>query len=659
MSLTNVLSPISIGSVRIKNRIFRPAHGTAFGSSMNERRIAYHSARARGGVGLTVLEALSVHPSSPLGLADLNLWSGEETGDGYRRLVDACAPHGMKLFQQLHHYGANSVPPDGSPPWSASDVPGIFAGIVPLPMTKGMIDAVVEGFAQSAAKCEQFGVDGVEIHAAHGYLLAQFLSANTNRREDEYGGSFENRTRIVLEIATAIRASVSRNFVVGIRLGDDIIKGGAHGEDHLRLCQELERRGLINYVSLTLGNYSNVDKIASGMYDPPGYELPYNEVVSRQVTVPALVAGRFTTLEQAEEVIRSGAAAMVGMTRAHIADPNLVRKTIEGRADEVRPCIGCNHACVANVSHGIPLGCNVNVGAGIETTGGDENLKRASPPAKILVVGGGPSGLEAARVAALRGHRVILFEARAALGGNLLYASLAPTREPVRDIILWLERELRRLGVDIRLNTNADRGMLMRENPDAVIVATGSTPRMDGIQVVAPGEPIVGFHQPHVLSSTDLFANPDRQFRGSAVVIDDLGHYEAIAAAEYLIDRNVAVTFVSTKPLLAPMAELAMMSEPALRRMTPKGLKVMLRTRAVEIEADSVIVAPTYLPASANICDEIPADHVIFISHNRPQSALAGALQTEAVKVAVVGDAVSPRYLQTAMLEGHMAAASL
>jgi 2,4-dienoyl-CoA reductase-like NADH-dependent reductase (Old Yellow Enzyme family)/thioredoxin reductase len=659
MSLANVLSPISIGAVAIKNRIFRSAHGTAFGSSMNERRIAYHSARARGGVGLSVLEALSVHPSSPLGLADLNLWSGEEKGEGYKRLIDACAPYGMKLFQQLHHYGANSIPPDGSPPWSASDIPGIFAGIVPIPMTKAMIDAVVEGFADSAVQCERFGIDGVEIHAAHGYLLAQFLSANTNRRDDEYGGSLENRSRIILEITTAIRKSVSREFIIGIRLGDDIIKGGTHGDDHAWLCRELQERGLIDYVSLTLGNYSNVDKIASGMYDPPGYELPYAELVTRKTTLPTLVAGRFGTLEQADEVICSGAADMVGMTRAHIADPDLIRKTLDGRLAEIRPCIGCNQVCVANVTHGIPLGCTVNIGAGSEATAGDEHLSKVAAPRRVAVVGGGPAGLEAARVAALRGDKVTLFEARPALGGNLLYASLAPTREPIGDILVWLESELLRLGVDVRLNSLAHADDIQAINPDRIIVATGSRPRMDGIQLMAPGEPIIGFDQPHVLSSNDLFSDPARTFEKTAVVIDDLGHYEAIAVAEYLISHGVGVTLVTTKPSLAPGAELAMMSEPALRRMTPKGLRVIDRSRVLEITKHSVIIAPTYLPTETNIREQIEARLVVYVSHNRPENSLAKDLGIRGLQVKIIGDAVSPRFLQAAMLDGHQAGASI
>ena len=659
MSLTNVLSPISLGPVRIKNRIFRSAHSTAYGSTMGARRIAYHEARARGGVGLTVIEALSVHPSSPLAMPMLNFWSGEENGDGYRRLVDACKPHGMALFQQLYHVGANVAPPDGSPPWSPSDMPGVLTGVVPIRMTKAMIDSVVEGFIDAAVRCAGYGLDGVEIHTAHGYLLGEFLSPNTNKRDDDYGGSFENRTRIVHEIATGIRAAVPNGIAIGLRAGDDLTKGGFRAPDYLRLTRDLQAAGLIDYVSLSVGNYTSIDKMFGGMNQPTGYELPYSEQVSRHVDLPALVIGRFRTLEEADQVIRDGAADMVGMTRAHIADPDIVRKTMEGRALEVRPCIGCNQACVARIAVGAPLGCAVNPAAGFEEELGEDRLIRAETPRTVVVVGGGPAGLEAARVAALRGHKVVLFEARNALGGSLRFAAQAPTRQTIGDILAWLEQEVYRLGVDVRLNSYAETGDVEAESPDVVIVATGSTPRMDGIQLVAPGEPIRGTEQPHVHSSLDILEGAPLGAGRNAVVLDDVGHYEAVAVAEHLLSRGLDVTYVSTKPSFAPDSEWSMMSEPALKRMTPKGLRVHVRTRLTEITRNSVIAVPTYLDSESNMREEIPADLVVLVSHNRPAYDVAEGLAGSAFPVEVIGDALSPRYLQTAIREGHLAGARI
>ena len=655
MALTHVLTPITIGNLTLKNRIFQSAHGLGYGFDINQRRIDYYAARARGGVGLTVIEGSSVHPSSPLMPGCLHIWSGHESGDGYRRMVDTVRPLGMATIQQLHHSGSNLAPLDGSPPWSASDVAGPLTGVVPLPMTKGMIDTVVGAYAEAATQCERFGLDGVEIHIGHGYLIGQFLSPATNKREDDYGGPFENRARLAFEVAEAVRGATSRDFVVGLRIGTDLNVGGLGTDESLRVAQEFERRGWVDYVSLTLGGYQTIDKIVSGMHEPAGYELPYSEPVTRQIGLPTMVIGRFRTLEEADQVIRDGAADMVGMTRAHIADPQIVRKTMEGRALEVRPCIGCNQGCIGQVMLGAPMGCAVNPGVGFEEAIGDDRIVAAEVARTVVVIGGGPSGMEAARVAALRGHKVVLFEARADLGGSLRLASMAPTRQTMADLLVWLEQEVYRLGVDVRLNSYVDAAEVIAEAPDHVIVATGSTPRMDGVQLAAPGEPIAGFGQPHVLSTLDLFENPQLTLGASAVVIDDVGHYEAVAAAEYLLNRGLTVTFVTTQMSFAPRSQPAFMAVPALRRMLPKGLKLMVRTRALEVTGNSVIVTPADIETGSNLREEVAADSVVFVSLNRPETGLVADLEAAGKAVTLIGDALSPRFLPTAMREGRMA----
>ena len=655
MALTHVLTPIKIGNLTVKNRVFQSAHGLAYGFDMNERRIAYHAARARGGIGLTIIEGSSVHPSSPLMPGCLHVWSGHETGDGYRRLADTLRPFGTAIFQQLHHAGASLAPLDGSPPWSSCDMAGVLTGVVPLRMTKGMIDEIVGAYADAAAKYESFGINGVEIHVAHGYLIGQFLSPALNNREDEYGGSYENRARFALEIAEAVRAATTPNFVVGLRIGNDLTVNGLGAEESTRLAQELERRKLIDYVSLSVGNYQTIDRITSGMHEPAGYELPYNEPIARGVSLPRMVIGRFRTLEEADQVIRDGATDLVGMTRAHIADPQIVKKTVEGRALEVRSCIGCNQGCIGQITIGGPMGCAINPGVGFEEAIGDDRIQPAETPRKILVIGGGPAGMEAARVAALRGHKVTLFEARANLGGSLRLASLAPTRQTMADLLVWLEQEIYRLGVEVHLNSFVDASDIAAEKPDHVIVATGSSPRMDGIQLIAAGEPIAGIDRPHALSSLDLFENPQRPLGKNAVVIDDVGHFEAVATAEYLLGKGLNVTFVTTQMSFAPRSQPAFMAVPALRRMLPKGLKVMVRTRAIEITENSVVVLPADLETSSNLREEIPADSVVFVSLNRPERGLAEDLEAAGTSVKLIGDALSPRFLPTAMREGRLA----
>jgi 2,4-dienoyl-CoA reductase-like NADH-dependent reductase (Old Yellow Enzyme family)/thioredoxin reductase len=646
MKLTHVNTPIHIGPVEVRNRIFRSPHVTGFATGgITDTFINYHAERAAGGVGLTILEILSVHPSSP---TFLNAW-GPDLADGYRRLTDACAPHGMKLFHQLWHGGHNSNPVDGSPPWAPSDIPGFSSGVVPVAMSKGMIDAVIDGFASTAAKCERWGLHGIEVHAAHGYLPAQFLSPNANQRTDDYGGSFENRARFTIEAIRACRAATTRSFAVGVRVADDLTEGGVRADDYLRLCQMLEADGLVDFVDISLGNYQNFHKFFSGMHEGAGYELPTSRIISRPLKVPTLVIGRFRTLEEVDQVIRDGDADLVGMTRATIADPHLVRKSLEGRPTEVRPCIACNQACVGGLfSASRRIGCAVNAGVGDEGSLGDQKIQRGTKSRNVLVVGGGPAGLEAARIAALRGHRVTLCEAQPDLGGALRLAARAPTRHGMLDIVGWLEQEVRRLGVQIRLSTWVDAEDLPVFGADVVIVATGAVPRMDGMQLSNPGEPMLGMQRTNVISPNELFSNPHRHFGKTAVIVDESGRYEAIAAAEFLQTQGLAITFVTRQHSFAPEAERAAMAEPALIRLSRGDFRLMTRTRAIEVTDTGVVVGPTYLPRGGNDTMTVPADTVVFVSWGRPNTELFAAAQALGLATHLIGDALSPGELPAA-----------
>jgi len=651
--LTHVDRPIRIADCEIKNRVVRTAHATGLGP-MNDDLIAYHAARARGGVGLSILEILSVHPTSP---ASLNAFD-PSMPERYGRLVEAVRPTGMRLFQQVWHGGQNSVPLDGSPPWGPSDRPSVTLGVPTIPMTKVMIDEIVGAYADATAKCAAWGLDGVEIHCAHGYLPAQFLSPNVNVREDEYGGPFENRVRFIQEMMRAVRAAAPAGFPVGVRLAPDFTAGGVSSEDGLRVAQLLEAEGLIDFVDVSAGNYQSFPKMIGGMHEPMGYELPTSTPITTKVKSVTLVTGRFRTLEEADQVIRNGEADLVGLTRAQIADPDLVRKTLEGRAEEVRPCIACNQGCVGNLlgpRHRIA--CAVNPAAGFETRIGDP--KPAAQPRSVLVVGGGPAGLEAARTAALRGHRVILAEAEPDLGGALKLARQAPTRHGMGDFVAWLEAEIYRLGVDVRLSTYLDADDIVALAPDAVIIATGSTPRMDGVQTSNPGEPIRGLDRPNVISTTDLFGARSRDWGRTAVVADDAGHYEGVAAAEALLNQGLEVTYVTRHVSFAPGVETALMTEPALQRLARGAFRQRLRSRVLALQDRTAVIAPTYLPADGNHGETVGADVVVLVSANQPNRDLHAALVGRVPSLAIVGDANAPRYLEIAVREGHLAAAAI
>jgi hypothetical protein len=549
---------------------------------------------------------------------------------------------------------------DGSPPWSASDIPGPTIGVAPIPMTQAMIDEIVAAYAHAAASCAAWGLDGVEVHCAHGYLPSQFLSANANRREDGYGGAFENRARFALEVLRAVRAAVPQGFPVGVRVAPDMVEGGIGPAESLRLVQRLQAEDLIDFVDVSAGNYQSFPKMIGGMHEPTGYEMPTSAPITEGTALPRIVTGRFRTLEEADQVIRLGEADLVGMTRANIADPHLVRKTLAGHPEQVRPCIACNQGCVGNLlgpRHRI--GCVVNPAVGFEKAMGGDEATPAETPRRVLIIGAGPAGLEAARVAALRGHRVTLADAEPTLGGTLKLAARAPTRHGLMDFATWLEAEVYRLGVEVRLSTYLEAEDVLAEAPDVVILASGATPRMDGLQASNPGEPIAGMDQAHVVSSRDLFAQPGRDWGRSAVVVDDVGHYEGVAAAEYLMTRGLAVTYISRHTAFAPGVETALMTEPALGRLSRGDFDLRLRSRAIAVENGSVVFGPTYLPPGGNRCETAPADVVVFISADRPNREMYETLRGRVGALHVVGDANAPRFLETAVREGRLAALSI
>jgi 2,4-dienoyl-CoA reductase-like NADH-dependent reductase (Old Yellow Enzyme family) len=650
------LQPITINRLEIKNRIVRQAHGTEFGhGKLVEETIQYHLARAKGGVGLSILEVSSVHPSSWIG----TIWSWDKSiVDGYHRLSDAVRPSGMRMFTQLWHGGHNWPNSDGSPPWAPSIVPSPW-GIVPIAMTKLQIDTLVEAFAQSAIWSRDGGMDGIELHFGHGYLLTQFLSKTTNRRTDDYGGSFENRMRFPLEVMRAVRSAVGPDHPVGIRISDEYIEGGlstVECEQAVRMvCAE---SGLIDFVDASSGSYYSVQQMLPTMDMPPRSMLPISGVIAAAATVPRMVCGRFQTLDDVDQALREGVADMVGLVRPMIADPDLVAKTLTGRADEVRPCISCNQGCVAGIlSPERRMMCTVNPAVGREATLSEGLIQRAATAKKVLVIGGGPAGMEAARLAALRGHRVTLMEARPHLGGAVAIAMRAPKARQIGDIANWMERELYRLGVQVRTSTYVETSDIVAESPDVVILATGSLPRMDGIQAQVPVDHVPGIDRRHVHSSHEIFTLEPRRLGQTAVVLDDQGHYEAIGVAEYLIEQGLAVTFVTPLNAFAPKMELPQRSGAALGRLRRGGAFTLLtRTQLVRIEESHCELRDidAHLPIS------VPADTVVLITTNLANNGLFDELRalpkvSAVPDIRLIGDALAPRDLLVAIREGHMA----
>ena len=476
-----LFEPINVGGVTIKNRIVRSPHGTGL---YGDDFIAYHVARAKGGVGMSTVSATSVHPNAP---GALPVWS-DDCKPYLSKLADAVHEHGMKMFHQIYHPGASQ--PEmvgGAEAWSASEIPNFLGGaVVPLAISKGQIADLVEHFAGAARRIRDAGLDGVDIHASSGYLLHEFLSPALNQRDDEYGGSPENRLRLLLEVIDAIRGEVGdSDFAVGVRLpNEDYVPGGLTAELNRQIAEAVDP--LVDYVSLHMGSYWRFHKLIAPTDDPLGVEMAPNTTIRPVITKPSIVVGRILTIDHAHALVESGQADMVSMVRALIADPELVNKAHRGDEDLIRPCIGTNMGCVGRLMSGQGLSCVVNVAAGQEATVTQEPEVPAEEPKRVVVVGGGPAGMEAARTAAIRGHHVQIHEATPRLGGQVNIAASAPKRGDVGAITHWLAEELKRLQVDVRLNSLVDLDTVMEADADVVVLATGASPRADGFQVATP-----------------------------------------------------------------------------------------------------------------------------------------------------------------------------
>ena len=641
----HVLQPLAVGGVTIKNRIVRTAHGTGL---VGDDLIAYHEARARGGVALSFLQATGVHPTARTGLPVFE----ESVVPFLSAFVERMHPHGMRVFHQLYHHGSAYPARPGAVHWSASAIPNPVVGVVPTPMTVAMIDEIVGAFASAAGRCQRAGIDGVEIHAASGYLLEQFLSPATNQREDEYGGPLENRMRFLREVLEAVRAEVGPGFPVGVRLSsEEYIPGGLTPTDTAEIARAVEP--LVDFVDVHLSTYWRFHKMLAPMGDPLGYELPMSEVVTSAVSVPTIVAGRIMTLDHAEHIVASGVADMVSMVRALIADPDLVAKAIAGEADRVRPCIGSNFGCVGQLMSTGRMGCVVNPRAGLEATrtATADEVPSESSRARVLVVGGGPAGLEAARTAALQGAEVTLVEARRTLGGQVAIAAAAPHRADLASITQWLEAEVERLGVRVRRGVFADPDVVVASGADAVVIATGAIPRRDGFSVATPRQPVPGHDLPHVVTSWQALGFDGGAPSGAtAVVLDDTGTFEAIGVCEHLLAQGRAVTLVTRFDRMGanvpyPPATVLATQE----RLMAGAFDLVVSCVPLEITSGSVVIGSPHTDRRR----VLPADLVVHVSVPEPQRELADLVAEMGVPVRVIGDAAGGHGIQKAIREGR------
>jgi hypothetical protein len=481
----------------------------------------------------------------------------------------------------------------------------------------------------------------------------------TNLRDDAYGGfSVESRTRFLFEVLAAVRRAVGTDFPLGVRLSsEEQLEGGHSAADVHEIASLVESSGLCDFLNVSWGSYYMMDKFyMDGAASPHGYMVPIVERTTREASLPTIVTGRVTTVAEAAHIIDSGAADMVSMVRALLADPDLVLKTLSGSPERVRPCIGCNQACTGGLRTRGHTQCTVNVGAGKETVLGDSQIRRAVTPQRVVVVGGGPCGMEAARVGALAGHEVTLLEAARHLGGQWALLAKTPNRVEMAGLIDFYEAELDALGVEMKTNVSATAAMLGHLAPDAIVVATGSVPRRDCFQSFRPALKIEGLPELEVLTSWDVL-NGAATGR-SVALLDDVSHFEAIDVAELLIGRGCTVHFITRYAV--PCSRAEMRYDTGVRphlELLRKG-DFVLHGRSLLVGGDQGHIGIASSEARHDI-ELLDVDSLVYIGGNISMSSLAEDLAGAKARVVVAGDALSPRFLEPAITEGQLAIRSL
>ena len=628
-----------IGGLTLKNRLlmapmvrnYADEHGR-----MTERYLAHLARIARGGVAAMILEASFVSPEGrgfrhQLGLHD------DGVVPGLRQAVELIHAEGTLAGIQLYHAGRQtSQQVTGVQTVAPSAIPCPLMNELPRALTLPEIQTLVQAFAAAAARAQAAGFDFVEIHAAHGYLITQFLSAFSNRRTDAYGGSTENRRRFLLEIITAVRRRLGPEFPVTLRLSaDEMVPGGMEIADSAELAAWLEQNG-VAAIHVSVGNYASYAR--GRMIPPMAVEdaplLVYAARIKQRVKIPVIAVGKLRTPALAEAALAAGEADFIALGRELLADPDWPHKALSGEVGRIHRCIACNQGCISRLFEQRDVWCTVNPECGREREFVAVSAKHQTH--KLLVAGGGPAGMAAARYAARAGFRVILCEARAELGGQLRAASAAPHRPGWHELLEDMHAELRRLGVELRFNTDVDRKYVECERPYALVVATGAVP-------VRPQIP--GINKLNVISARDLLEGGARA-EGLVLVVG--GGCSGAQTAEYLAQAGHPVTIVEAEGDVAadaPLDERTLL----LGRLRALGVKIMAHTRLLSI-GDYPL-----LQAAGGETFELSVDTVVLCLGAHSVNILEKEALGLVPHLFTVGDAVRPRKVTEAVIEGALA----
>jgi 2,4-dienoyl-CoA reductase-like NADH-dependent reductase (Old Yellow Enzyme family)/thioredoxin reductase len=624
-----LLQPFQLRHLTLRNRIFSPSHEPAYAEDGKPklRYQLYHEEKAKGGIALSMFGgSTNVSLDSPAVFGQL--YAGDDDIiPWFRQLADRMHAHGAATMIQLTHMGRRTVWDDGD--WLTTIAPSSVREPAHRSFPKAMEEAdvrrVVADFAEAARRCREGGLDGLEV-IAYGHLLDQFWSPLVNRRSDRYGGSLANRMRFSIEVLEAIRAKVGDDFIVGIRMtGGEDVEGGLTERDGLEIATTLARTGMLDFINIVKGSIATdeaISHVIPGLGTPLGPALEFAGRFRERVNLPIFHATRIPDVATARFAISEGLVDMVGMMRAHMADPHIVRKLEAGEEERIRACVGASY-CINRLYRGLDALCIQNPATGREATIPHVVMASSGPGRRVVVVGAGPAGLEAARVAAERGHDVVLLEAAGAVGGQVRLAARAtPRRADLIGITDWIAAECQILGVDIRCDTVADGPLVAALDPDVVIVATGGRPRPPEL---AEGADLV-------VSTWDVITGSITPSRGDVLVFDDHGADEALSTVERIVAAGSSVEVVSPDRFVGQ--EVTGTSYPAYLkvfyeagvRMTPDHrLRAVRRTtdRRLEVELSNDYTGGT----STRIVDQVIVEH--------------GSLPNDEIYVALVEDSTN------------------
>lgn len=630
-----------IGRMTVKNRIVMPPMATNYAGPSGEpteRLIGYYTERAKGGAGLIIVENVQVkYPQGKNVACQLRL-DQDKFIPGFQELAEAVHAHQARIFIQIHHAGRQYHDIEGEEGVDPSGIPDGFTQQPVRALRADEIRDLVERFAETALRAQKAGMDGVEFHGAHGYLINEFMSPHTNQRMDEWGGTFERRMRFPLKIIERTREKVGPRFPLSFRFSaDEFVPGGITLDDSKKIAKYLEDAG-IDVLHVSAGIYESISRLLEPMRFEEGWRSYLAAEIKKAVKIPVITVGQIRSPEVAERILEENQADFVSLGRTLIADPDWPRKVEENRVPEIRKCISCNIGCIGGyVFNDRYMRCTVNPVTGHERFEGWVNLIPAEKKKKVMVVGAGPGGMEVARVAALRGHSVTLYEKEEELGGQVRISIKGPGKDKLKFIPEYYSHALKTSGVQVRMSTPVDAETIEKEKPDVVILATGAVPFAPDIKGVDNSD--------MVKRSWDVL-NGTAQVPGKKVVVAG-GGLVGCETALFLAEQGKEVTIIEM------LCDLAADMEPITRydflteQMPQAGIKALLNLVIAEITDKGVVALDRWGGKAL-----IEADNVVTALGALPADGLVAAARDCARETYVIGDCKEPRKIINATFEG-------